>query len=195
MGIFSRLYELAMKWSEHRHAPRYLAGMSFAESSFFPVPVDIMLAPMSLAKPEKAWHFAFIATLFSVLGGILGYFAGYIAMDLLEPWIQTFGYWDKYQEIILMFKEWGIWIVFIAGISPIPYKLFTITAGALSMAILPFILISIIARAVRFYAVSGLMLWGGKRMETKLRKYMDTIGWSVVILATVAYFVHKFIYT
>lgn len=192
MRVFTRLYELAMKWSEHRYAPRYLAGMSFAESSFFPVPVDIMLAPMALAKPEKAWHFAFIATLFSVLGGVLGFAAGYFAMDLLEPWIETFGYWDKYQEIILLFKEWGIWIVFIAGVSPIPYKLFTITAGALSMALLPFILISIVARAVRFYAVSGLMLWGGERMERKLRKYMDTLGWSVIVLAAVAYLVHKY---
>lgn len=193
MAIFSRLYELAMKWSMHRYAPRYLAAMSYAESSFFPVPVDIMLAPMSLAKPDKAWHFAFIATLFSVLGGITGYFVGYYAMDVLEPWIHTVGYWDRYQQIILWFNDWGIWIVFIAGFSPIPYKLFTITAGALSMALLPFILISIVARAARFYAVSALMLWGGERMEAKLRKYMDVIGWGIVVLASLAYIVHTLI--
>ncbi len=193
MRLFSRMYELAMKWSVHRHARFYLAGMSFAESSFFPVPVDVMLAPMALAKPEKAWHYAFITTAFSVLGGVFGYFAGYFAMDLLEPWIETFGYWERYQEIILGFKEWGIWIVFIAGVSPIPYKLFTITAGALSMALLPFILISVVARSVRFYAVSGLILWGGEQMEKNLRKYMDAIGWSVVILAAVAYIAIKLI--
>ena len=187
MALFSRLYELAMKWSVHRHAPRYLAGMSFAESSFFPIPVDIMLAPMSLAKPDKDWHFAFIATLFSVIGGVAGYIIGYYAMDALEPWIQTFGYWERYQQIILWFQQWGIWIVFIAGFSPIPYKLFTVTAGALNMALLPFILISIVARGARFYAVSALMVWGGERMETKLRKYMDVIGWSVVALAIIAY--------
>jgi len=192
LRLFSRLYELAMKWSVHRHAPRYLAGMSFAESSFFPVPVDIMLAPMSLAKPDKAWHFAFIATLFSVLGGILGYFAGYFAMDLLEPWIYKLGYWDSYQISISYFKEWGIWVVFIAGVSPIPYKLFTITAGALNMALIPFILISFVARSVRFYAVSGLMLWGGVPMEKKIRKYMDHIGWGVVAIAAIAYFIIKF---
>lgn len=192
MGIFTRLYELAMKWSTHRYAPRYLAGMSFAESSFFPIPVDVMLAPMSLAKPEKAWRFAFIATSFSVLGGIAGYLMGYFAIDLLVPWIHTVGYWDKYQQIILWFQEWGIWIIFIAGFSPVPYKLFTVTAGALSMALIPFILISIIARAARFYAVSGLMLWGGKPMEEKLRKYMDRIGWAVVIMAVVAYIAFKY---
>lgn len=192
MGLFSKLYDLTMKWSVHRYAPRYLAAMSYAESSFFPIPVDIMLAPMSLAKPEKAWHFAFIASLFSVLGGITGYIVGYFAMDLLEPWIHTFGYWERYQQIVSWFGEWGIWIVFIAGFSPIPYKLFTITAGALSMALLPFILISIVARSARFYAVSGLMLWGGERMEKQIRKYMDTLGWAVVILAIVAYLILKF---
>ena len=193
MRLFSHMYELAMKWSVHRHAPRYLAAMSYAESSFFPVPVDVMLAPMSLAKPDRAWHFAFIASLFSVLGGITGYIVGYYAMDVLEPWIHTIGYWERYQQIILWFEEWGIWIVFIAGFSPIPYKLFTITAGALSMALLPFILISIVARSARFYAVSALMLWGGKSMEAKLRKYMDVIGWGVVIVAAVAYIVHRLI--
>ena len=191
MRIFTRLYDLALKWSKHRHAPRYLAGMSYAESSFFPIPVDIMLAPMSLSKPEKAWHFAFIATLFSVLGGITGYFVGYFAMDLLEPWLHTFHYWERYQQIISWFEIWGIWIIFIAGFSPIPYKLFTITAGALNMALLPFILISIIARGARFYAVSGLMLWGGETMEKKIRKYMDIIGWAVVVIAALAYVIYK----
>lgn len=191
MGLFSRMYELAMKWSVHRHAPRYLAGMSFAESSFFPVPVDVMLAPMSLAQPKRAWNFAFIATIFSVIGGVAGYFVGYFAMDLLEPWLHTVGYWERYQQIISWFDEWGIWIVFIAGFTPVPYKLFTVTAGALNMALLPFIFISIIARGARFYAVSGLMLWGGKRMETKLRKYTDFIGWTVVGLAVIIYIVFK----
>ena len=96
MRIFTRLYDLALKWSQHKYAPRYLAAMSYAESSFFPVPVDVMLAPMALAKPEKAWNFAFIATFFSVLGGVTGYLLGYYAMDLLEPWLHTLGYWERY---------------------------------------------------------------------------------------------------
>lgn len=191
MQIFSRLYVLAMKWSCHRHAPRYLAGMSFAESSFFPIPVDIMLAPMALAQPARAWNFAMIATIFSVLGGIFGFIVGYFAMDLLEPWIHSLNYWERYQQIIQWFNEWGIWVVFIAGFSPVPYKLFTITAGALNMAIIPFILISIVARGLRYYAVSALMLWGGEPMEKSLRKYMDVIGWVVILIALVIYFVFK----
>ena len=191
MRLFSHIYELVMKWSCHRHAPRYLAGMSFAESSFFPIPVDVMLAPMSLAQPKHAWRFALIATVFSVIGGVAGYLLGYFAMDLLEPWVQKVGYWDRYQQIIEWFGEWGIWIVFIAGFSPVPYKLFTITAGALNMALIPFIIISLLARGARFYLVSGLMLWGGERMEQQLRKYMDIIGWVVVLLAVVAYVIFK----
>jgi len=189
--LFTRMYELAMKWAEHRHAPRYLAGMSFAESSFFPIPVDVMLAPMSLAQPHRAWRFALIATVFSVLGGLAGYLVGYFAMDLLEPWLHTIGYWERYQKIILWFEEWGIWVIFIAGFSPVPYKLFTVTAGALNMALLPFIVISLFARGARFYAVSGLMLWGGEKMEKNLRKYMDIIGWSVVVIVIIAYITYK----
>lgn len=191
MRLFSHMYALVMKWAVHQHAPRYLAGMSFAESSFFPIPVDVMLAPMSLAQPHRAWRFAFIATAFSVLGGVAGYMLGYFAMDLLEPWLHSLGYWERYQKAIALFNEWGIWIVFIAGVSPIPYKVITITAGALNMALLPFILVSFIGRGVRFYAVSGLMLWGGERMEKNLRKYMDIIGWSVVVLAFVIYVIYK----
>ena len=191
MRLFSRLYEIAMLWSLHRYAPRYLAGLSFAESSFFPIPVDVMLAPMALAQPKKAWNFALIATIFSVLGGIAGFIIGYYAMDFLEPWIESVGYWERYQQIILWFKEWGIWVVFIAGFSPVPYKLFTITAGALNMALIPFILISLIARGMRFYAVAGLMLWGGERMEQNLRKNMDIIGWVVLAVALLAYIIFK----
>lgn len=193
MRIFTGLYDLVLKWSKHRHAPGYLAGMSFAESSFFPVPVDVMLAPMALAKPDKAWHYAFIATLFSVIGGIAGYLVGYFAMDLIEPWLHTLGYWERYQKAVASFNEWGIWIVLLAGVSPIPYKVFTITAGALNMALLPFILISFFARGVRFYAVSALMLWGGEAMEKNIRKYMDLIGWAVVVIAALAYVVYKVI--
>lgn len=191
MRLFSRLYEIAMLWSLHRHAPRYLAGLSFAESSFFPIPVDVMLAPMALAQPKKAWNFALIATSFSVIGGVVGFIIGYYAMDFLEPWVRSLGYWERYQQIILWFNEWGIWVVFIAGFSPIPYKLFTITAGALNMALIPFILISFIARGLRFYAVAGLMLWGGERMEQNLRKHMDIIGWAVIVLALLAYLIFK----
>lgn len=191
MKLFSRLYARVMQWSQHPHAPRYLMGLSFAESSFFPVPPDVMLAPMSLAQPQRAWRFALLTTLASVIGGIVGYLIGYFALDLLTPWLASLGYLPKIAQVKQWFAEWGVWVVFLAGFSPIPYKLFTISAGAMSMALLPFILASLIGRGARFYLVAALMRWGGERMEATLRRYMDAIGWFVVLAVVVGYGIYK----
>ncbi len=186
MRLFSPLYARAMQWARHRHAPVYLGTMSFAESSFFPVPPDVMLAPMCLARPERAWRFALLTTLTSVAGGLAGYAIGYFAFESLAPWLQTTKYWASYQTAVQWFSDYGFWAVFIAGFSPIPYKVFTIAAGALSMALLPFTLASIIGRGARFYLVAGLMKWGGERMEAALQRYVDRIGWATVALAALA---------
>ncbi|MFC7433695.1 YqaA family protein [Hydrogenophaga bisanensis] len=182
MKLFAPLYERAMQWARHRHAPWYLGGMSFAESSFFPIPPDVMLAPMALARPEKAWLYAWITTLASVAGGVFGYFIGLLAFDAIEPWLQTSRYWGAYQTATQWFDEWGVVAVFIAGFSPIPYKVFTIAAGALSMALLPFTLASVVGRGARFFLVAGLMRWGGARMEAQLRQHIDRLGWATVAL-------------
>jgi len=186
MRLFSPLYARAMHWARHRHAPVYLGTMSFAESSFFPVPPDVMLAPMCLARPERAWRFALLTTLTSVAGGLAGYAIGYFAFESLAPWLQTTKYWASYQTAVQWFSAYGFWAVFIAGFSPIPYKVFTIAAGALSMALLPFTLASIIGRGARFYLVAALMKWGGERMEAALQRYVDRIGWATVALAALA---------
>ena len=186
MRLFSPLYTRAMQWARHRHAPVYLGTMSFAESSFFPVPPDVMLAPMCLARPERAWRFALLTTVTSVAGGLAGYAIGYFAFESLAPWLQTTKYWASYQTAVQWFSDYGFWAVFIAGFSPIPYKVFTIAAGALSMALLPFTLASIIGRGARFYLVAGLMKWGGERMEAALHRYVDRIGWATVALAALA---------
>jgi membrane protein YqaA with SNARE-associated domain len=189
--IFTALYDKVLIWSRHKYATRYLVLMSFCESIFFPVPVDVMLAPMTLAKPEKAWFYAAITSLASVTGGVLGYLLGYFAFEsIVEPMIQTAGYTERYLEVIEWFKEYGFWVVFLAGFSPIPYKIFTVTAGALQMAILPFILASTIARSARFFLVAGLIYWGGETMERKLREYIDILGWIVVSLVLVAYLIY-----
>lgn len=185
MKLFAPLYERAMQWARHRHAPWYLGGMSFAESSFFPIPPDVMLAPMALARPEKAWLYAWITTLASVAGGVFGYFIGLLAFDAIEPWLQTSRYWGAYQTATQWFDEWGVVAVFIAGFSPIPYKVFTIAAGALSMALLPFTLASVVGRGARFFLVAGLMRWGGARMEEQLRQHIDRLGWATVALVAV----------
>ena len=192
MKLFSGLYARAMQWARHPKAPWYLAGLSFAESSFFPVPPDVMLAPMSLAKPEKAWNLALITTLASVFGGIAGYFLGVFAFDFIQPLLQDLGYSDKYLQVRGWFDSWGFWAILIAGFSPVPYKLFTITAGVISMSFLPFVLASMVGRGGRFFLVAGLMAWGGKPMEEKLHRYMDVIGWILVLLIVVAAVLIKF---
>jgi len=182
MRLFSPLYRRAMLWSRHRHAPWYLGGMSFAESSFFPIPPDVMLAPMSLANPSRAWWFALLTTLTSVAGGLFGYVIGHYAFDVIEPFLRESRYWDGYQTAVSWFDRWGFWAVFVAGFSPIPYKVFTIAAGALSMALLPFALASLIGRGARFFLVAGLMAWGGARMEAALHRYIERLGWATVAL-------------
>jgi len=159
--------------------------MSFAESSFFPVPPDVMLAPMCLASPARAWYFALLTTVTSVAGGLFGYAVGYFALDAVLPWLEHSHYWSAYQSAVSWFERWGFAAIFIAGFSPIPYKVFTIAAGALSMALLPFALASIVGRGLRFFLVAGLMAWGGARMEALLHRYVDRLGWATVVLVAV----------
>jgi membrane protein YqaA with SNARE-associated domain len=189
--IFSPLYDRAMVWAKHRHAPWYLSGLSFAESSFFPIPPDVMLAPMSLANPARAWWFAGITTVASVIGGLFGYLIGLFAFDLVEPLIRSAGYWPKYLETKEWFDRWGFWAVFLAGFSPIPYKIFTISAGVISMSLVPFMLASLIGRGSRFFLVSALMAWGGERMEATLRRYIDRIGWILVLLVVLVFLIYN----
>lgn len=188
MNFFSKLYDKVLGWSRHRHAQWYLGGLSFAESSFFPIPPDVMLAPMALARPERAWHFALITTLASVVGGVFGYIIGVFAFEMIEPLLQNAGYWHHYEKAVAWFEQWGFWAVFLAGFSPIPYKIFTISAGALGMPFLPFLVASTVGRGTRFYLVAGLMRWGGERMEMTLRLYIDRIGWVLILAVVIAYF-------
>lgn len=190
MKIFEPCYDLAIRWSKHPHASKYLGGLSFAESVFFPIPPDVMLAPMSLSQPNRAWTFALITTLASIIGGIAGYMLGYFAFDAwLAPIIESWGYAHKIDTAVNWFEQYGVWIVFLAGFSPIPYKIFTVSAGFLQMAFLPFLIASAVGRGARFFLVASLMRWGGAPLEAKLRQYVEVLGWIVVALAVVAYLI------
>lgn len=190
MKIFSVLYDKVLRWSAHPHASRYLVSMSFCEAIFWPIPPDVMLAPMSLAKPQKAWHFALLTTLASVIGGAVGFALGWL---LFEPVVQPFIHWVGYDHQLVKAQQWfsqyGLWIVLLAGFSPLPYKFFTVTAGVMQMMFLPFMLMSLVSRAARFFLVAGLMKLGGARMEEKLRHYIDWLGWATVLLAVAAYLI------
>jgi membrane protein YqaA with SNARE-associated domain len=146
-----------------------------------------MLAPMSMAQPKRAWRYAAVTTLASVLGGLLGYFIGFFAFDQIQPWLQESHYWDKYLHARNWFEEWGFWAILVAGFSPIPYKVFTIAAGTLGMNLPLFVAGSILGRGGRFFLVAGLMALGGPGMEKKLRLYVERLGWLVILLAVVAF--------
>ncbi len=181
-----------MHYSRHQYAPFYLYGFAFVESIFWPIPVDVMLAPMALAKRSLAWRFALGATVFSVLGGAAGYYIGHVLYDpVVLPFIEFMGYQGKMQTALTWFTEWGIMIIFIASFTPIPFKVFTITAGIMSMAFLPFLLTAFIGRGLRFFLVAAIMVIGGPKMEVKLRKYIDVLGWVTILLAVLVYVVIK----
>ena len=185
MRLFEPLYHRVLGWSAHPHAERYLGALSFAESSFFPIPPDVMLAPMCLADRTRAWRFASTTTIMSVLGGAAGYAIGFFVIELIEPWLHRSGSWEGYLRVQEWFAEWGVLAVFVAGFSPIPYKLFTIAAGATVLNLPGFIIASAIGRGARFFLVAGLIVAGGERMAGVLQRYVERIGWAVVFVAVV----------
>ena len=166
-----------------KQAPWYLSILSFLESFILPFPPpDVMLAPMSLAKPDKAMRFASITLIASVIGGITGYLIGAFLFELVQPLLVEWGYEQKFQTVMHWFDAWGFWAVLIAGFSPVPYKLFTLSAGVLSLAIIPFVLASIIGRGMRFFLLAWCLSRFGPAIEPKLVKYIERIGWGFVVV-------------
>lgn len=189
MKVFSGVYTKVMQWARHEYATYWLVFVSFSESSFFLIPPDVMLAPMSLARPDKAWFYAALTTIASVVGGLLGYLIGMFSLQMVEPWIIQFGYVEAYETAQQWFANYGFGAIFLAGFTPIPYKIFTIAAGAVGMLLLPFVLGSLIGRGIRFFLVAGLMKWGGSAFEQKLKLWVDLLGWSTVGLLVIAYLI------
>ncbi len=173
--MLRRLYDWLMRLAGHRHAQWYLSVVSFVESSVFPIPPDSMLIPMTLAKPENAWRYATICTIASVLGGLLGYYIGYALFDTLGQWIlSAYNLDDKFFDFQQKFNEWGLPIVFFAGLTPFPYKVVTLMSGVTEMALPVFIAASVVSRGLRFYLVCGLLYWLGEPMRVFIEKYL---GW------------------
>ena len=182
MRLFGPIYDVCMRWAASKQAPRWLALVSTIESIFFPVPPDFMLIPMSIAKPENWWRYALLCTVTTVIGGLIGYALGYFAIDALQPWIERAGYAPRMAQVNELFALYGFWIVFVAGFTPIPYKVFTIASGAAHLALLPFVLGSVISRGLRFFLVAGLCAWGGPKLAPTIQKYIEAIGWIMAVL-------------
>lgn len=189
--MFRRLYDMVIAWSAHRRAPSILSVLSFTESSFFPIPPDVMLAPMCLAKPKKAWWYAFLCTSFSVLGGMAGYLIGLLAFEWIEPWLMASRYAETFNNAVQAFETWGFWYILLAGFTPIPYKVFTISAGVVGMPVVAFIGGSAAGRGGRFFLVAGLIRLGGEKLASRLRQYVDLIGWTTLALVAVVFAIMK----
>jgi membrane protein YqaA with SNARE-associated domain len=193
VALFRRLYDKVLSWSSHQHAPYYLAGVSFVESSFFPIPPDVMLIPMIMSKPSKIWRYTFITILASVIGGLFGYALGFYAFETIGlPMINALALQSSYEKAVQWFAHYGFIAVLIAGFTPIPYKLFTIAAGVSQMALLPFIVASILGRTLRFLIVAGLVRLLGKRLEPMILKYIEKIGWGMIALLVIGLLLYNF---
>ncbi|MCF8474606.1 MAG: DedA family protein [Emcibacter sp.] len=153
------LYDWTLQKAEHPRALWFLAILSFAESSFFPIPPDVLLIPMVLAARSRAWRIALVCSVASVFGGIFGYYIGYALFDTVgQPIIDFYHMQEKFIWFQSKYNEWGAWIVSLAGFSPVPYKVFTIASGMTEMSLSTFILASALSRTARFFLVAGL-LW------------------------------------
>ena len=189
--MFLRLYDRVIALSAHRRAPAFLTVLSFTESSVFPVPPDVMLIPMCLAKPKKGWLYAALCTLSSVLGGMAGYLIGKLAFEWIEPWLMNSSYADTFTSAVAAFETWGFWYILLAGFTPIPYKIFTISAGVVGMPFLTFIGGSVVGRGGRFFLVATLIRLGGETLAARMRKYIDLIGWITLAVAVVVFAILK----
>lgn len=177
------MYDWVIRLSEHPKSLWALAGVSFVESSFFPIPPDIMLIPMILAQRAKAWLIAGVCTIASVAGGFLGYAIGYFFFETFGQWlIDFYGLQGGFEQFQQQFNEWGLWIILIKGMTPIPYKLVTIASGAAHFDLLTFGAASVLTRGARFYLVAVLLYVFGEPIRTFIEKHLTLVTTAFVLL-------------
>lgn len=181
-GMLRRLYDWCIAAADKPSASWTLGAVSFAESSFFPVPPDAMLVPMCLARPDRAYYFAALCTVTSVVGGLFGYAIGWFLYDSLGLWLmQLYGYGEKVETFRAAYAQYGAWVILLKGLTPIPYKIVTITSGFADYNLLAFIVLSIITRGGRFFAVAFVLHRYGPVAREQLEKRLGF--WTMVALA------------
>ena len=187
--MLRRLYDWCIAASGKPHASWIMGVVSFAESSFFPVPPDVMLVPMSLARPDRAYFYATLCTVTSVAGGVLGYVIGAYLYDSVGLWLmQLYGYGDKIEAFREAYAQWGAWIILLKGMTPIPYKIVTIASGFAAYPIIPFILLSFLARGMRFYLLAFLLHRYGPQAREIIEKRLGfwvSVGAVVIVVGFV----------
>lgn len=182
-SLLRKTYDVMLNLAASPHAIWFLFAVAFAESSFFPIPPDIMLIPMILAAPTKAWRIAAIATTASLLGGYLGYFIGVFAFDMIaKPILQFYHALDKFRTFEEYYHQYGAWIVFGAGITPFPYKIITIASGVVHLNLTVFTIASILARGMRFFVVAWLLQKYGAPMKIFIEKHLGKLSVLFLLL-------------
>ncbi|UPK27750.1 YqaA family protein [Bradyrhizobium sp. 195] len=188
-AMLKRIYDWCIDAAHKPYALWIMGVVSFAESSFFPVPPDVMLIPMSLARPQRAWVYAMVCTVTSVLGGVVGYAIGALLFDSVGQWlIQVYGLGGKVEAFRASYAEWGAVIILLKGLTPIPYKLVTITSGFAGYNIVLFVLCSIVARGGRFFIVAILLNRYGDWIRVKIEKHLGlvvAVGAALLVLGFV----------
>jgi membrane protein YqaA with SNARE-associated domain len=193
--MLRRTYDWVMALSERPDAIWALAAIAFIESSFFPIPPDVLLIPMVLAARTRAWKLAAVCTVASVLGGMFGYAIGYFLFESIgKPLLEFYGYAGKFAEFQGRYNEWGAWIVFIAGTTPFPYKVITIASGVTALDPVTFTVASVLARGLRFFIVAGLLWWLGEPIRNFIEKRLGLVFIVFVVLLVGGFVALKYLH-
>ncbi|HXH00650.1 MAG TPA: YqaA family protein [Xanthomonadaceae bacterium] len=189
MKFFGPMYERALLWARHPRAPALLTGLSFAEAVVFPLPPEVMLAPMALSQPRRAFWYATLSLLGSLAGAVLGYALGHYAFELVRPALEALGWLDKIDAQVAHLREiaaispWkAFWLLVVAGFTPIPLKIFTWASGIVGIPLLPFLAAMAVGRGKRVYLIALAIRLGGERAEAALRRYIEPIGWIAILV-------------
>lgn len=189
------LYNWTMRLAEGRHAVKALGAISFAESSFFPIPPDVVLIPVVLANRDQAFRIAAWCTFTSVLGGILGYFIGAFLYESLGQWlISLYGYADKLEEFRALYRAYGAWIILIKGLTPIPYKLVTIASGLAGYNFMWFVILSVITRGVRFFVIAALLKFYGEPIRAFIEKRLELVTIIFLVILVGGFVAVKYLF-
>lgn len=192
MKLFGPMYARALEWSRHPRAPAFLTGLSFAEAVVFPIPPEVMLAPMSLSQPQRSFWFATLSLLGSLVGAVVGYLLGHYAYELVRPLFESLGWIDRIDAQVAYLRgvaeqsPWkAFWILVLAGFTPIPLKIFTWAAGIVGVPMLPFLAAMAVGRGKRVYLIAAAIRLGGARAERTLHRYIEPIGWGAMAVLVV----------